>query len=96
MRAVVQKVTVAIDIMAIIILTCNTQVKSGSVSVNDKEISRIGKGLVCLIGVSIDDNKDDMKTLVNKILNLRLFDNDQNQSWKSNVKDVKGELLCSK
>ena len=52
--------------------------------------------MVCLIGVSIDDNKDDMKTLVNKILNLRLFDNDQNQSWKSNVKDVKGELLCSK
>lgn len=52
------------------------------VKVDGTEIAKIGRGLVCLVGIARDDRKDDMDWLVSKILNGRYFDDDQGKMWK--------------
>ncbi|EFP90124.2 uncharacterized protein PGTG_15972 [Puccinia graminis f. sp. tritici CRL 75-36-700-3] len=49
------------------------RVTSASVTVNQTEISRIGKGLCVLIGIGTDDTTKEMSYIVSKILSLRLF-----------------------
>ncbi|TIC51194.1 putative D-tyrosyl-tRNA deacylase [Wallemia mellicola] len=59
-----------------------------SVSVNQKIVNSIENGLCLLVGLGVDDNEDDLKWTVNKVLGLRLFDN-----WTKSVRDVDGEIL---
>lgn len=68
------------------------RVKKASVSVHEKEIGRIGQGLVVLIGVRTNDTKKDADFLVDKIANLRIFD-DKEGKLNLSCLDVKGELL---
>lgn len=74
--------------MKVVIQRC----KSGSVSVEEKIINEINKGYVILVGINIDDTIDDLNYLVNKILNLRIFD-DENKVMNKSIIDVKGEIL---
>jgi len=66
--------------------------KSGSVYVNDKIINEINQGFVVLLGIATDDTEEDMNYLIRKILNLRVFD-DENKIMNKSIVDIKGEIL---
>lgn len=63
-----------------------------SVSVNDKITGAIENGLMVLVGVEDADNNEDADWLANKIVNMRLFA-DENEVNNLSVKDVDGGVL---
>jgi D-tyrosyl-tRNA(Tyr) deacylase len=63
-----------------------------SVKVDEREISRTGKGLLILLGVSRDDGGEEAPYIVRKILNLRIFDDDEGKMNLS-LSDVGGEVM---
>jgi len=67
------------------------RVKSSKVEVSGKVVSEIGFGLNVLLGICEGDTEDDIKFLKDKILNLRIFDEDGKMNMS--LLDVKGELL---
>jgi D-aminoacyl-tRNA deacylase len=68
------------------------RVSEASVIVNNKIISAIKNGLLILIGIEDADSNEDIEWLSNKIVNLRIFD-DENQVPNLSVKDIDGEIL---
>lgn len=68
------------------------RVSSSNVKVNGEVIGSIGRGLNVLIGISNDDTIEDLKYIKDKIINLRIFE-DENDKMNFSVLDVKGELL---
>jgi len=52
------------------------RVRSGSVAIADKKISKIGAGLVVLVGVGHGDTEEDARYLAEKIVNLRIFEDE--------------------
>lgn len=61
-------------------------------TVEDKVISQIGKGLVILLGIGHGDEEAQVTFLAEKITNLRIFEDEQGKTNLS-VLDVKGEAL---
>ncbi|KAL0108639.1 hypothetical protein PUN28_015239 [Cardiocondyla obscurior] len=70
------------------------RVSKASVSVDGEIISSIGNGLCVLIGIKRDDEVADMKYIVRKILNTKIFDGDKGKRWGASVADKKYEILC--
>jgi len=68
------------------------KVGSASVSVDDKIVSEIGNGLLVLVGLGVDDSKEDFDYFIKKILNMRIFEDEERKMNKS-VIDVGGEIL---
>ena len=68
------------------------RVSQASVSVDDKIISEIGKGLVVLLGVGHGDGEEQVGFLAEKIANLRIFEDGQGKTNLS-ILDVKGEAI---
>jgi len=68
------------------------RVSNAKVSINGIEESTIDRGLLLFLGIEVDDTKEDLKWLVNKIINLRIF-NDSNGVMNISLLDSKGELL---
>lgn len=68
------------------------RVSKAVVSVNQVVAGAIGKGLLILVGIEDADTDEDIKWLSNKIVNLRIFD-DENQVPNISVKDVNGDIL---
>ena len=68
------------------------RVTSSSVSVDGKIIGEIGLGFNVLIGISKDDTLEDLKYIKDKVINLRVFQ-DENDKMNLSLKDVNGELL---
>tara|TARA_B100000902_G_scaffold170048_1_gene164569 strand:- start:379 stop:831 length:453 start_codon:yes stop_codon:yes gene_type:complete len=68
------------------------RVKESSVEIDSKIKAEIGKGLLVLIGISQEDNKLDVEWLVNKVLNIRIF-NDSDGVMNKSIIDIKGEIL---
>ena len=68
------------------------RVKESSVEIDNKLKAEIGKGLLVLIGISQEDNKLDVEWLVNKVLNIRIF-NDSDGIMNKSIIDIKGEIL---
>lgn len=68
------------------------RVKSSSIKVDGKDIGTIGKGLNVLLGISKDDTEDDVVYLKDKVLNLRIFEDEEGKMNKS-LLEVGGELL---
>ncbi len=63
-----------------------------SVKVNGKIIGSIQTGLLVLVGIEDADNLDDITWLSNKIINLRIF-TDENGLMNKSLKDINGEVL---
>lgn len=71
------------------------RVKSASVTVDGQEISRIGSGLLCLIGIRAEDSPKDADFISRRILNSRLFENKTTaRSWDQSVVQQGLEVLC--
>jgi D-tyrosyl-tRNA(Tyr) deacylase len=68
------------------------RVKKASVTVNGKVKSAINKGLMILVGIEHADTDDDINWLCNKILQLRIF-NDDKGIMNLSVMDSGGEIL---
>ncbi len=69
------------------------RVSEASVKVDGQTVGEIGKGLMLLIGVDENDEKSDADWLVQKILNLRIF-GDEDGKLNLSVQDIQGEILC--
>lgn len=66
--------------------------KDASVTVDGKIVGKIDKGFVVLLGVKEGDTKEEADHLVKKLINLRIF-TDENDKMNFSIKDVGGELL---
>ena len=66
--------------------------KKSSVSVDGKLINSIESGLCLLVGVNVEDTLEDADKLANKVLNLRIFD-DENGIMNKSILDVGGKIL---
>ena len=68
------------------------RVSHAQVKVAREVVGDIGQGLLVLLGIENEENPSDLKWLVNKLLNLRIF-NDKNQVMNLSLLDIKGELM---
>lgn len=69
------------------------RVSEASVKVDGKIVGEIGKGLMLLVGIDETDEKSHADWLAQKILNLRIF-GDEDDKLNLSVKDISGEILC--
>lgn len=68
------------------------RVTKASVTVNNKVIGEINKGLLILLGIEKDDTDDLLQKYADKIIKLRIFE-DENGKTNKSLMDVNGELL---
>tara|TARA_Y100001970_G_C14241841_1_gene865416 strand:- start:3247 stop:3696 length:450 start_codon:yes stop_codon:yes gene_type:complete len=68
------------------------RVDSASVSINEKIVSKIGRGILLFLAVENDDNDDDLNYMIKKTSTLRIF-NDKFGKINLSIKDVSGEVL---
>lgn len=68
------------------------RVSFASVTVEDKTVAEIQKGLVVLVGIEDADTQEDIDWLVTKITQLRIF-GDENEVMNLSVEEVNGDLL---
>jgi D-tyrosyl-tRNA(Tyr) deacylase len=68
------------------------RVTSASVSVGGEVVGSIDRGLVVFVGVASEDTEKDIQYLVQKVVNLRIFA-DQESKFNLSALDIKGELL---
>jgi len=68
------------------------RVSKASVTINDKIVSEIGVGLLVLVGIEPEDTKEDINWLTKKIVNLRIF-NDDNDVMNKSLIDVDGDAI---
>jgi D-tyrosyl-tRNA(Tyr) deacylase len=68
------------------------RVSQASVTVEDEKISEIGKGMLILVGIEDSDNQEDIDWLANKVVQLRIFDDEQDVMNLS-IKDIDGDIL---
>ena len=68
------------------------RVAEASVKVNQETVGEIGKGILILLGIEEADSEEDMEWLINKVLNLRIFD-DQDGVMNLSINEVKGQIL---
>lgn len=69
------------------------RVSEASVTVDGQIVGKIGKGLMLLVGIDEEDRQSDADWLIQKILHLRVF-GDENEKLNLSVKDISGEILC--
>ncbi len=69
------------------------RVSEAHVKVDDAIVGKITKGLLLLVGIDEEDTTSDADWLAQKILNLRIF-GDENGKLNLSVQDINGEILC--
>lgn len=69
------------------------RVSEASVKVDGNILGEINTGFMLLIGIDENDERSDADWLVQKILNLRVF-GDENDKLNLSIKDINGEILC--
>ena len=74
--------------MRIVLQRC----KQASVTVEGKVVGEIGKGFMLLVGVTHDDTEEQIQYLADKIVNLRVFEDEEGKMNRS-LLDVGGEIL---
>ena len=68
------------------------RVSSASVTIETEIVANIQSGLLVLVGIEDDDSQEDINWLSQKIINLRIFADD-NGVMNLSVKDIEGELI---
>ncbi len=68
------------------------RVSEASVTIASETFNKINKGLLVFLAVKPDDTQEDIDYIISKIINLRIFE-DQNGKMNLSVKDVYGEIL---
>ena len=68
------------------------RVSKAAVHVNNELVGSCAHGLLVLLGVAEGDNDDDARVLAKKIINLRIF-SDENDKMNLSIRDVDGEAL---
>ncbi|MFV5691172.1 D-aminoacyl-tRNA deacylase [Flavobacterium sp. LT1R49] len=68
------------------------RVSSASVTIDEKVVAHIQKGLLVLVGIEDSDTQEDSNWLVGKITNLRIF-GDENQVMNLSVRDIDGDII---
>lgn len=68
------------------------RVSKASVSVDNKVVGKIDTGFLILLGIETEDNEDDIKWLVNKCMNMRIF-SDEDDKMNNSIIDISGSFL---
>lgn len=68
------------------------RVSHASVTVEEKVIGKIHRGFLLLVGVTHDDAMEDMEYLVRKIVQMRIFEDEEGKLNRS-IQDIGGEIL---
>eukprot|EP00585_Thalassiosira_rotula_P006288 CAMPEP_0196149118 /NCGR_PEP_ID=MMETSP0910-20130528/29163_1 /TAXON_ID=49265 /ORGANISM="Thalassiosira rotula, Strain GSO102" /LENGTH=176 /DNA_ID=CAMNT_0041411981 /DNA_START=113 /DNA_END=643 /DNA_ORIENTATION=+ len=70
------------------------RVKSASVTVDQKQVSAIGPGILALVGLHHEDAETDMQYCVKRLLAVKLWENDNGAPWRHHIKQKGFEILC--
>jgi len=68
------------------------RVSSAEVYINQKIYDKINDGILILLGINKDDKLNDIDYLINKIMHLRIF-NDNNEKMNLSISEISGEIL---
>lgn len=68
------------------------RVTSASVTISEKIVAQIDSGLLVLVGIEDADTQEDIQWLCQKIVNLRIF-GDENEVMNCSVKDIQGDII---
>ena len=68
------------------------RVSSSRVTVDERVTGEVKKGLLVLLGVTHDDTSKDVDYMVDKVTNLRIFE-DENDKMNLSLKDIEGEVM---
>ena len=68
------------------------RVKEAEVKVNEKSVGKIKEGLLVLVGFTYGDNEDNIDYIINKLINLRIFD-DNDGIMNLSIKDKGYDIL---
>ncbi len=68
------------------------RVSKASVTINNDKVADIKKGLLVLLGIVDDDTNEDINWLTKKLINLRIFA-DENGIMNKSVKDINGDII---
>ncbi|CAF9937067.1 D-tyrosyl-tRNA(Tyr) deacylase [Imshaugia aleurites] len=70
------------------------RVASASVTVDSNLVSSIGKGVLVFAAVAKDDTRKEVESMAAKVLKLKMWPDETGGTWKQNVQDINGEVLC--
>ena len=68
------------------------RVREAKVKVEEEVVGSMDQGLLVFLGIENEDDSSDLEWLINKLLNLRIF-NDENQVMNCSLLDIMGELM---
>lgn len=68
------------------------RVKEASVTIEEKINAQIGQGLLLLVGIEKEDRQEDIDWLCKKVLDLRIFSDDEGKMNRS-VRDIEGDII---
>lgn len=68
------------------------RVSKASVTIKNQKVANIKKGLLILLGIVNEDIQEDIDYLVRKVINLRIF-NDENEVMNKSLLDINGDLI---
>ena len=69
------------------------RVSDAQVEVDNQIVGKINNGLLLLVGIDELDDTTDADWLIKKIIDLRIFSDEEGKMNRS-VKDISGEILC--
>ncbi|KAL9136044.1 MAG: hypothetical protein Q9175_002753 [Cornicularia normoerica] len=70
------------------------RVASASVTVDSNLVSSIGKGVLVFAAIAKDDTRKEVESMAAKVVKLKMWPDETGGTWKQNVQDIKGEVLC--